>query len=183
MRRVNILSDIGEAQGVWCIAFAFGVNTCEACFCLTVAQRPRRKPRPRHTKPRRSTGHRAQGCVVQVDTSTSGELQWGTGGMTTKLTAARIATAAACSCLICSSSSQTEAIPSIVGGKRHQAGTLFHPLPNAVRFVTMAAHPCTLLDFCGFMTHSRNNAVSWTGDSWLDTAFLGLSLSALAIAL
>ena len=87
--------------------------------------------------------HRAQGCVVQVDTSTSGELQWGTGGMTTKLTAARIATAAACSCLICSSSSQTEAIPSIVGGKRHQAGTLFHPLPNAVRFVIMAAHPCT----------------------------------------
>lgn len=80
---------------------------------------------------RQGTGH----CVLQVDTGGAGrQSQWGTGGMTTKLTAARIATAAACTCLI-SSSSQSEAIPGIVAGKRHQAGTLFHPLPNAVRLV------------------------------------------------
>ena len=37
---------------------------------------------------------------LQVDTSTKGT-QWGTGGMATKLTAARIATAAGCRMVIC----------------------------------------------------------------------------------
>ena len=85
---------------------------------------------------------KAQGIVwMQVDTSSAGrESQWGTGGMTTKLTAARIATAAACTCVI-SSSSHSEAIPGIVAGKRHQAGTLFHPLPNAVRLVHYGCLP------------------------------------------
>ena len=40
--------------------------------------------------------------MADVDTSTSGT-EWGTGGMATKLTAARIATAAGCSVVICHS--------------------------------------------------------------------------------
>ena len=88
--------------------------------------------------------HAVQGigcCVVQVDTS-GRETQWGTGGMATKLTAARIATAAACTCVICSSA-QPEVIPAIMSGKQ-QAGTLFHPLPNAVRLVVMPVTPPAL---------------------------------------
>ncbi|DBA68394.1 TPA: hypothetical protein ACH3X2_013697 [Trebouxia sp. C0005] len=66
---------------------------------------------------------------LQVDTSGK-DSQWGTGGMVTKLTAARIATAAGCTMVICSSN-EPQAIPAIMKGK--QAGTVFHPLPNAVR--------------------------------------------------
>ena len=66
---------------------------------------------------------------MQVDTAVPGS-QWGTGGMVTKLTAARIATAAGCSMVICSSK-KPQVIPGILKGKH--AGTLFHPLPNAVR--------------------------------------------------
>lgn len=67
---------------------------------------------------------------LQVDTSGK-DSQWGTGGMVTKLTAARIATAAGCTMVICSSQ-QPQVIPAIMKGK--QAGTVFHPLPNAVRY-------------------------------------------------
>ena len=72
---------------------------------------------------------------VQVDT-VGKDTQWGTGGMVTKLTAARIATAAGCTMVICSSA-EPELMPDIIRGK--QAGTVFHPLPNAVRYVL--THP------------------------------------------
>lgn len=68
---------------------------------------------------------------VQVDT-VGKDTQWGTGGMVTKLTAARIATAAGCTMVICSSA-EPELMPDIIRGK--QAGTVFHPLPNAVRYI------------------------------------------------
>uniref|UniRef100_A0A061QL43 Glutamate 5-kinase n=1 Tax=Tetraselmis sp. GSL018 TaxID=582737 RepID=A0A061QL43_9CHLO len=66
---------------------------------------------------------------LQVDTSTRGT-QWGTGGMATKLTAARIATAAGCKMAI-SHAAHVERILGIVGGER--LGTVFHPVANALR--------------------------------------------------
>ncbi|KAK9819850.1 hypothetical protein WJX72_003212 [[Myrmecia] bisecta] len=66
---------------------------------------------------------------LQVDTGSAGS-QWGTGGMATKLTAARIATAAGCRMVICSAS-HPENIVSILGGKR--VGTVFWPHPNSLR--------------------------------------------------
>ena len=81
------------------------------------------------------------GNTVQVDT-VGKDSQWGTGGMVTKLTAARIATAAGCTMVICSSS-EPELMPDIIRGK--QAGTVFHPLPNAVRSVHASGNYATPL--------------------------------------
>ena len=67
--------------------------------------------------------------TLTADTSTTGT-QWGTGGMITKLTAARIATAAGCTMVICSSS-DPEAIERILAGE--QVGTKFHPLEHSLR--------------------------------------------------
>lgn len=66
---------------------------------------------------------------LTADTSTSGT-QWGTGGMATKLTAARIATAAGCTMVICTSEAP-EALPAIMDGAKQ--GTRFHPLVKALR--------------------------------------------------
>jgi len=66
---------------------------------------------------------------LEVDTSTSGT-QWGTGGMATKLTAARLATAAGCKMVI-SNAAKVEQIPRIVAGE--PLGTVFHPVANALR--------------------------------------------------
>ncbi|KAI3428197.1 hypothetical protein D9Q98_006577 [Chlorella vulgaris] len=60
---------------------------------------------------------------LHVDTSTKGT-EWGTGGMATKLTAARIATAAGCRMVICSYE-EPRNIPKIIAGER--VGTVFHP--------------------------------------------------------
>ena len=71
-------------------------------------------------------------CVpgaVQVDTSEGGG-QWGTGGMATKLTAARLATAAGCAMAICAAAAP-ERVAAIVHGER--VGTVFRPLPHALR--------------------------------------------------
>ena len=68
--------------------------------------------------------------AMQVDTATKGT-QWGTGGMATKLTAARIATAAGCHTVICLAS-EPERMPAVMGGQ--QIGTVFHPHPNALRY-------------------------------------------------
>jgi hypothetical protein len=65
---------------------------------------------------------------AQVDTSTAGT-QWGTGGMGTKLTAARIATAAGCKMVICNAASP-ESIAALVLRGQH-VGTLFHAHPQA----------------------------------------------------
>ena len=62
------------------------------------------------------------GCV-QVDTSAPGA-QWGTGGMATKLTAARLATAAGCHMAICEAT-QPESIASVLRGEK--VGTVFYP--------------------------------------------------------
>ena len=62
------------------------------------------------------------GCV-QVDTSAPGT-QWGTGGMVTKLTAARLATAAGCHMAICKAT-QPESIASVLRGEK--VGTVFYP--------------------------------------------------------
>ena len=67
-----------------------------------------------------------------MDTSTRGT-QWGTGGMATKLTAARIATAAGCRMVICHYN-DPGAIPRIIAGER--SGTLFHPTLSPLRQAT-----------------------------------------------
>lgn len=59
---------------------------------------------------------------LAVDTSTRGT-QWGTGGMATKLTAARIVGAAGCRMAICNSK-KLEAIEPIMLGQ--PLGTVFH---------------------------------------------------------
>jgi len=56
--------------------------------------------------------------ALQVDTSGRG-CEWGTGGMATKLTAARLAAAA------------PERVAALVAGQR--VGTVFRPLPHALR--------------------------------------------------
>jgi len=67
---------------------------------------------------------------LHADTSTQGT-QWGTGGMATKLTAARIATAAGCTMVICNSNCP-ENIPRIMQGEQ-RVGTRFYPVKNALR--------------------------------------------------
>lgn len=66
---------------------------------------------------------------LTADTSTTGT-QWGTGGMVTKLTAARIATAAGCCMVICTSQ-DPEGIVEILNGACK--GTKFHPLANSLK--------------------------------------------------
>eukprot|EP00879_Flechtneria_rotunda_P011759 GHRR01012282.1.p1 GENE.GHRR01012282.1~~GHRR01012282.1.p1 ORF type:complete len:380 (+),score=137.77 GHRR01012282.1:639-1778(+) len=66
---------------------------------------------------------------LTADTSTTGT-QWGTGGMVTKLTAARIATAAGC-CLVICTSARPEGILEILNGARR--GTKFYPLARSLK--------------------------------------------------
>jgi glutamate 5-kinase len=68
-------------------------------------------------------------ATLQVDISTGGT-QWGTGGMATKLTAARIACAAGCHMAICHSDKPC-LIPKIMAGEK--LGTVFKPLSAKVR--------------------------------------------------
>lgn len=56
--------------------------------------------------------------------------QWGTGGMATKLTAARLATAAGCHMVICQGS-LPEHIPAILRGEK--SGTVFYPHLQALK--------------------------------------------------
>jgi glutamate 5-kinase len=76
---------------------------------------------------------------LHVDTSTTGTA-WGTGGMATKLTAARIACAAGCAMAICNSAAP-EAVAAIVAGERR--GTVFQPLcgkvPDRKRWILSSA--------------------------------------------
>ncbi len=67
--------------------------------------------------------------TLEADTSTNGT-QWGTGGMATKLTAARMATAAGCRMVICNSN-QPEAMSRVLLGESH--GTLFHPAEKQLK--------------------------------------------------
>lgn len=68
-------------------------------------------------------------ATLQVDTSTAGS-QWGTGGMSTKLTAARIACAAGCHMAICHSEN-LHRIRRIMAGE--ELGTVFKPLCSKIR--------------------------------------------------
>ena len=68
--------------------------------------------------------------LPQADTTTKGT-RWGTGGMATKLTAARIATAAGCHTVICRAS-LPENIVRVLDG--HRLGTIFYPHPQALRW-------------------------------------------------
>lgn len=68
-------------------------------------------------------------AALQVETSTAGT-QWGTGGMATKLTAARIACAAGCHMAICHSD-KSFLISRIMAGE--QLGTVFKPLSAKIR--------------------------------------------------
>lgn len=67
--------------------------------------------------------------TLNVDTSTAGT-DWGTGGMGTKLTAARLAAAAGCKTVIMNSQKLDQVPQAIAGG---QAGTLFLPVSNPLR--------------------------------------------------
>jgi glutamate 5-kinase len=67
---------------------------------------------------------------MQVDISQTGT-QWGTGGMATKLTAARMATAAGCHMAICLASEPERMLALLAGDK--SCGTVFHPHPNMLR--------------------------------------------------
>jgi len=67
--------------------------------------------------------------ALTADTSTKGT-QWGTGGMATKLTAGRIATAAGTTMVICNSD-RPENIGAVLAGTP-RIGTKFHPLTHAL---------------------------------------------------
>ena len=69
-------------------------------------------------------------CHLQADVSSAGT-EWGTGGMATKLTAARLATAAGCHTAICQAT-QPEAIHRILRGAR-DVGTVFYCHPRLNR--------------------------------------------------
>jgi glutamate 5-kinase len=66
---------------------------------------------------------------LQADVSQAGT-QWGTGGMVTKLTAARLASAAGCATVICKSDAPGAIQRALAGDK---VGTLFKPVPNAAK--------------------------------------------------
>jgi glutamate 5-kinase len=83
-------------------------------------------------------------CPAQVDTSTRGT-QWGTGGMATKLTAARIATASGCRMVICSAAEPAN-IPRIIAGQR--IGTVFHPVDVPLKSVSAATCWLMVLGAC-----------------------------------
>lgn len=74
----------------------------------------------------------------QVDISTAGT-QWGTGGMGTKLTAARIATAAGCKMVICNATAPEAIAAVVLRGER--VGTLFHAHPQANKCAPTAPSP------------------------------------------
>lgn len=76
--------------------------------------------------------------MVQVDTSTPGT-QWGTGGMATKLTAARLATAAGCHMAICESKCPENMLAILQG---EHVGTVFHPHRQALKCAIL---PCMYL--------------------------------------
>ena len=58
--------------------------------------------------------------------------QWGTGGMATKLTAARIATAAGCSVAVLHAA-RPETIRAVIAGDPSAGGTVFHAIPHPSR--------------------------------------------------
>ena len=58
--------------------------------------------------------------------------QWGTGGMATKLTAARIATAAGCSTAVLHAA-RPETIRRVIAGDPAAGGTVFHAIPHPSR--------------------------------------------------
>lgn len=82
-----------------------------------------------------------KGWLFQVDTSVPGT-QWGTGGMATKLTAARLATAAGCHLVICQGS-RPESIPAIMRGER--IGTVFYPHLQALKCDAPSLPPASSL--------------------------------------
>jgi glutamate 5-kinase len=67
--------------------------------------------------------------ALTADVSQAGT-QWGTGGMVTKLSAARLATAAGCATIICKSDAPGAIARALAGDK---VGTLFQPVPNAAK--------------------------------------------------
>ncbi|GIL76458.1 hypothetical protein Vretimale_5990 [Volvox reticuliferus] len=67
---------------------------------------------------------------LNADTSTRGT-QWGTGGMATKLTAGRIATAAGCTMVICNSNTPENIVRIVKGEPR--LGSKFFPLPHCLK--------------------------------------------------
>ena len=79
---------------------------------------------------------------MQADTS-SGVKAWAKGGMATKLTAARIATAAGCATVICQAT-QPEVMLEVLGGAKK--GTLFHAHPSANRCAVQARWRVHALD-------------------------------------
>jgi glutamate 5-kinase len=77
-----------------------------------------------------------------VDTGGAGT-QWGTGGMATKLTAARLATAAGCHMAICDAA-HPEALPAIMAGARQ--GTVFHPHLSPLKCARLSPPTCLRMD-------------------------------------
>lgn len=67
---------------------------------------------------------------LEVDTSTKGT-QWGTGGMATKLTAARMATASGCNMAICHYAEPRHILSILHGDK--SVGTVFYAAPVPLR--------------------------------------------------
>jgi glutamate 5-kinase len=67
--------------------------------------------------------------ALSADVSQAGT-QWGTGGMVTKLTAARLASAAGCRTVICKSDAP-DAVARCLGGE--SVGTVFLPVPAAAK--------------------------------------------------
>ena len=80
--------------------------------------------------------------LLQVDTEGGAGTQWGTGGMATKLTAARLATAAGCHMAICDAA-HPEQLPAIMAGARQ--GTVFHPHSTPLRRATSCLPPILAL--------------------------------------
>jgi glutamate 5-kinase len=86
-----------------------------------------------------------------VDTSQTGT-QWGTGGMATKLTAARLATAAGCRMAICLASEPERMLALLAGDKTR--GTVFHPHPNMLRWGKGSALMCLCMQQFFTLWHS-----------------------------
>jgi len=69
---------------------------------------------------------------MQVDTDARGT-EWGTGGMSTKLTAARIATACGCHTVICKSSNPENIQRILHENGVRTIGTVFYHHPRALK--------------------------------------------------
>eukprot|EP00240_Pyramimonas_obovata_P004668 CAMPEP_0118935804 /NCGR_PEP_ID=MMETSP1169-20130426/15838_1 /TAXON_ID=36882 /ORGANISM="Pyramimonas obovata, Strain CCMP722" /LENGTH=389 /DNA_ID=CAMNT_0006878867 /DNA_START=156 /DNA_END=1325 /DNA_ORIENTATION=+ len=85
---------------------------------------------------------------LSVDTGNGAGTEFGTGGMATKLTAARIATAAGCKMVICNSNRLEDVHTCLEGAK---LGTLFMPMPNVIQgrkrwILSMPARGRAILD-------------------------------------